>query len=127
MNRMRARLAVAEAVVERLEPIQLLSNRLWNPRCSRPGDDLHILREEPQHPLLPKPAGERPHGGGMRVGFIRPLSRRPVGKEDDGPDDFVVPWRLVHKLQSELCEIFGWHLRGSPAPGIRHPSGGLIS
>jgi hypothetical protein len=88
-------LAVAEAVVERLEPIQLLLHRLWNPRRSCPDADLHILREQPHHPLLPKPAGERPHGGGMGVGFIRPLPRRPVGKEDEGPDHFVAPLRLV--------------------------------
>jgi hypothetical protein len=31
----------------------------------------------------------------MCVGFIRPLSRRSVGKEDDGPDHFVAPLRLV--------------------------------
>jgi hypothetical protein len=38
---------VAEGVVERLEPIQLLSNRLRNPWRPWPDDALYILREEP--------------------------------------------------------------------------------
>jgi hypothetical protein len=29
------------------------------------------------------------------------------------------PLRLVDKLELELREVFGWHPRGSPAPGIQ--------
>jgi hypothetical protein len=50
---------------------------------------------------------------------VRALSWRPVGKEDEGPDHFIAPLRLVDKLELELREVVGWHPRGSPAPGIR--------
>ena len=56
---------------------------------------------------------------GWVCGFLRALSRRPVGKEDEGPDHFVAPLRLVDQLELELREVVGWHPRGSPAPGIR--------
>ena len=80
---------------------------------------MHILWEEPQHPLPPKPTGERPHRGGMRVSLVRALSWRPVGQEDEGPDHFIAPLRLVDKLELELREVVGWHPRGSPVPGMR--------
>ena len=54
--------------------------------------------------MLPKPAGERPHGGGMRVGFIRPWSRCPrSGKRTMGRSHFVAPCVLVDELELELA------------------------
>jgi hypothetical protein len=50
-------LSGVESVVERFEPIKLLSNDIRNPRRRCPDDDLHILREESQYPLLAKAAG----------------------------------------------------------------------
>jgi hypothetical protein len=55
----------------------------------------------------------------MCVGLMGALSWRPVGKEDDGPDYVVAPLRLVYELELLLREVFGWHPRGCPAPGIR--------
>jgi hypothetical protein len=100
-------LPIVEAVVERLEAIQLLSNGLGHPRRPSPDDDFHIPWEEPQHPLPSKPAGERPHRGGMRVGFVRALLGRPVGKEDEGPDHFIAPLRLIHEAQLQLGKLRG--------------------
>ena len=79
-------------------------------------DDLYILWEESQHPLLPKSVGEHLHGGGMNVSLVRALSWRPVGKEDYWPDHFIAPWRLIDNLELSLREIFGWHPHGSLLP-----------
>jgi hypothetical protein len=108
-----------ESVVERFEPIKLLPNRIRNPLRPCPDDDLDIIREEPPHAPLPKPAGARPHGGGVSLGLAGPLLRRPVSKEDHRTDHFVAPLRLVHKLELQLRDVFGWHPRGSPALSIQ--------
>jgi hypothetical protein len=62
-----------------------------------PGYHLHIRGEEPQHPPLPEAALERAHGVRMGLRVPCPLLSRPIGKQHQGPDHFIAPWRLIQE------------------------------
>jgi hypothetical protein len=41
----------------------------------------------------------------MGVGFLRPLLGRPIGKQDQGPDDLIAPLGLIHEAPLQLRKL----------------------
>ena len=61
-----------------------------------------MLRQEPQHALLPKAAGQIPHGFGVQLGLLCPLGRSAIPNEDNGADHFIAPLHAIDKAELEL-------------------------
>ena len=54
--------AIAKAIIERFQARQFLQHFFGDPLAPTGGNDFRVLRQEPQHALLPKTAGQIPHG-----------------------------------------------------------------
>jgi hypothetical protein len=104
-----------EPVIEGFESIELLPHGVWDLGRLPPDYYLHIVWEQPEHPLLPKLSGELPHGGRVGLSFLGALLRCPVGEEDHRADHFIAPLDPVRKLQLQLCKVLGWHRHRPPA------------
>ena len=61
-----------------------------------------MLRKEPQHALLPKAAGQIPHGFGVQLGLLCPLGYGAIAYEDDGADHLIAPLHAIDKAELEL-------------------------
>jgi hypothetical protein len=92
-------LPLVEPVREGLESIERLPDRVGDPCYLPPDRHLHILRQEPQHSLLPKSSCQLPHGGRVGQRLTGALLRGPVGQKDHGADDFIAPLRAVRHLE----------------------------
>jgi hypothetical protein len=94
--------AIAKAIVKRFQSGQFL-HPCGGDRLSAPwGDDFRLLRQEPQHAMLPKAAGQIPHSFGVQLGLLCPLGRGTIAKEDDGPDHFIASLHAIDKAELEL-------------------------
>ena len=94
--------ALAKAGVQRLQAGQFLQHFFGDHLPSTGGDDFRMRRQEPQHALLPKAAGQIPHGFGMQLGLLCPLGPSTISHEDAGADHCIAPLHALDKAAWEL-------------------------
>jgi hypothetical protein len=111
---------VVEAVIQRLETIDLLPHSLRDGAGPLPVYHLNISGKESSHALLPEAALEGADGVRMGMGFLRPLLGRPIGKQDQRADHLIAPLGLIHEAQLQLCKLRSrFHRCPSPVVGLR--------
>src|SRR5215510_1602504 len=97
--------AVAEAIVEALEPLEFLDHLGGDAAATARGDDLESSGYQPQHALRLKAAFEGAHGVWMGGGFLGALGRSAILKEHQRADEFIAILRLVGERQLGFVSI----------------------
>src|SRR5262245_54780226 len=96
---------ILKVVVEGFEPGHFLPYSLWYPSGARPGRDLDIGGQQPEHALLAEATQEGPHRIRVRMRLLRALGGCAFCHQHERADQFVAPLDLVHKRELELRKI----------------------
>jgi hypothetical protein len=91
--------AVAEALVEALEPLAFVDHLGRAAATTASRDDFERIRDQPEHALRFNAAFEGPHRVRMDASFLGPLGRGALLKEHQRADEFITIWRRVVERQ----------------------------
>jgi hypothetical protein len=97
--------AAPETLVEAFEPLEFMHDRVRHPELAMGRGDVQGVGHEPEHTLLLKAAFEAAHRFRMGPGFLRPLRRATIGKEQQRADEFIPILRGVDKWQLGVVRI----------------------
>jgi hypothetical protein len=97
--------AEPKTLIEAFEPLEFMHDRVGYPELAIGRADVQGAGHEPEHTLLLKATFEAAHRFWMGPGFLRPLRRGTIMKEQQRADEFIPILRGVEKRQLGVVRI----------------------
>jgi len=97
--------AGAKPRIEPLESLEFVHDRVGHPELAVRREDLPGVGHEPEHALLVKTAFEAAYRFRMGPGFLRPLCRSALRREEQRADEFIPILRGIEQPQLGVVRI----------------------